>query len=108
MQHWKQTASILSVGAFLACGQAKTPAPKKDTPKVLPKAVITAPPSNPAPTIEPKPASAPQSAPAMPIALTAPAGYPVYPYEGLPGWMALASVEKFDGAASYWSPVSTT
>jgi hypothetical protein len=111
MKSWKIFG--LSVVVAIGCGQGKAPAPKKDTPKVEPKPVVVAPDSTPV-MPEPTPASAsmaasiPASAAAGPISLTAPQGYPAYPYEGLPGWLALASAEKFDVATHYWSPLSTS
>ena len=111
MQSWKRLMGIFTIGATLGCGQAKAPEPKKDAPKVEPKPVAATPdstPVTPPPASTPMAASTPASAASGPIALTAPAGYPVYPYEGLPGWLALASAEKFDGAANYWSPISTS
>jgi hypothetical protein len=109
MKSWTHLIGVLSIGAFLGCGQTKAPAPKKDTPTAEPAGT---PDSRPV-TTEPPVKSASMtslssSAPVGPISLTAPAGYPAYPYEGLPGWLALASVEKFEGAVNYWSPVSTT
>jgi len=37
-----------------------------------------------------------------------PSGYPPYDFEGLPGWLAFATVPRFGAGIYYWSPVSAS